>query len=207
MKPAKPTKKPTKEVETPTKTEEVPTEKPTKKYEAQEPGQKKASKVAVNIEQKLGETLEGVAGYETINIKDQIQKAQDLLNKNLIRARGMISGKIPLPDGLRTGAFIKAVEIFAEETGDMSLLRSLAISPLVAETSIHAQELRLLAERDNSSVLSKIQSLANERAKIVEKKFGKSSEKLIKEESAKIKEAIKKPNKHNWSDFLKSIEC
>jgi len=178
-----------------------------KKYKAQEPGQTKASKVAVSIEQKLGKKLDNIAGFETINIKDQLKKAEDLLNKNLIRARGMISGKIPLPDGLRTGAFIKAVEEYAKQTNDSSLLRSLAISPLVSETSIHAQELRLLAERDENSVLTKMQEIASERAKIAEKKYGKKAEKLIKDETAKIKSEIRKVDKHDWSDFIRSIEC
>lgn len=189
------------------KPKKKPEEKPKKKYEAQEGGKTKASKVAVSIEQKLGEKLENVAGFESINIKDQIKRAEDLLNKNLIRARGMISGKIPLPDGLRAGAFIKAVEVYAQETGDMSLLRSLAVSPLVSETSIHAQELRLLAERDENSVLSKIQEIANERAKIAERKYKGKVDKLIKEETNKIKKSIKKVDKHLWSDFIRNIEC
>ena len=184
-----------------------PKEKPKKKYEAQEPGQIKASKVAVSIEQKLGEKLENIAGFESINIKDQLKKAEDLLNKNLIRARGMISGKIPLPDGLRAGAFVVAVEEYAKQTNDMSLLRSLAVSPLVSETSIHAQELRLLAERDRDSVLSKMQEIANERAKVAERKYGSKVDKLIKEETKKVKESIKKVDKHLWKDFLKNIEC
>lgn len=189
------------------KPKKKPEEKPKKKYEAQEGGKTKASKVAVSIEQKLGEKLENVAGFESINIKDQIKRAEDLLNKNLIRARGMISGKIPLPDGLRAGAFIKAVEVYAQETGDMSLLRSLAVSPLVSETSIHAQELRLLAERDENSVLSKMQEIANERAKIAERKYKGKVDKLIKEETNKIKKSIKKVDKHLWSDFIRNIEC
>lgn len=219
-----PDKKPVKQAKTVTKKEEAkktpekksaeqktdkkkPTEPKKEIPKAQEPGKTKASKVAVSIEQKLGEKLENVAGFEGINIKDQLRQAEELLNKNLIRARGMISGKIPLPDGLRGGAFIKAVEEYAKRTDDMSLLRSLAVSPLVSETSIHAQELRLLAERDQNSVLSKMQEIANERAKIAEKKYGQKVDKLLKDETQKIKDSIRKPNKHSWSDFLKEIEC
>lgn len=167
----------------------------------------KASKVAVSIEQKLGQQLENIAGFESINVKEQAKKASELVTRDLNKTRDIIAGKKQLPSDVRGSAFIKAVEEYAQQTGDISLLRSLAISPLVAETSIHAQELRLLAERDENSVLTKIQDLANERAKIFEKKSKIKADKAINEEVKKIKEEVKKAKTYDWQNFLKSIEC
>lgn len=167
----------------------------------------RASKVAVSIEQNLNEQFKNLAGYETINIKDQARRAAELIASDLDRVRQIVAGKQQLPDGLRAGMLIKAVEDYATETNDIELLQSLATSPLVAETSVHAQELRLLAERDKSSVLSVMQDLASERAKIVEKRYKTSANKAIKQEVEKIKKEVKAPNKYSWNDFIKSIEC
>lgn len=167
----------------------------------------KASKVAVSIEQNLKTKFDDIAGYESINIKDQIKRATKLVTTDLDLTREILAGNKPLPSGLRAGALIKAVEEYATQTGDIDLARQLAISPLISETSVHAQELRLLAERDQNSVLSRIQEVANERATIVEKKFKKKADKLIKEEVKKIKKKVKKIDKYDWNSFIKSIAC
>lgn len=167
----------------------------------------KASKVAVSIEQKLGQKFENLAGFETINIKDQSQRVEKLLNEDLAKVKEIVAGNKSLPEGLRAGMLIKGVEEYATKTGDIKLLQSLATSPLVAETSIHAQELRLLAERDENSVLTKIQDLANERAKIFEKKSKIKADKAVKEEVKKIKEQVKAVKKYDWNAFVSSIKC
>jgi len=165
----------------------------------------RASKVAVSIEQKVEGAFDNIAGYEQINVKDQARRASDLITSDIDRVRRIIAGELPLPDGLRAGMLIKGVEEYAYLTNDIDLVRSLAVSPLVAETSIHAQELRLLAERDENSVLSRVQSLASERAKIVQRRYG-TVEKAIKKETEKIKKEVK-INKYDWNSFINSIEC
>ena len=167
----------------------------------------KASKVAVSIEQKLNQKFENLAGFESVNIKEQNARVEELINKDLNKVKDIVSGKKSLPSGIRGSALIKGVEEYAIKTGNIDLLRSLAISPLVSETSIHAQELRLLAERDENSVLTKIQDLANERAKIVEKKYKEKADKLIKKEVSKIKSETKVTSREQWQSFIKSIEC
>jgi len=210
----KPTKKkvsPDKKAVKPTKTVSKKVE-PTKtvKKTIPTPGKKvKASKVAVSIEQNLNKKFENLAGFETINIKDQSNRVSKLIDKDIQKVRDIVSGKESLPNGLRAGMLIKGVEEYATQKNDIDLLRSLAVSPLVAETSVHAQELRLLAERDKGSVLSQMQEVASERAKVFEKRTKKKANKAIKEETAKIKKEVEKVkiNKYDWNNFIKSIEC
>lgn len=168
-------------------------------------GRVRASKVAVSIEQKVKGAFDNVAGYEQINVKDQAKRASELITSDIDRVRRIVSGELPLPDGLRAGMLIKGVEEYALATDDIDLLRSLAVSPLVAETSVHAQELRLLAERDENSVLSRVQDLASARAKVVEKRYG-TIEKAVKQEVEKIKKEVK-VSKYDWNSFINSIEC
>ena len=171
-------------------------------------GEIKASKVAVSIEQKLGEKLDNIAGYKTTTVKYQKKIVSDLIAKDMDKVRDIISGKQPMPDGMDTGIFILGVEQYVEKTGETDLLRSLATSSLASEGSIHGRSLRMLAERDKSSVLAKVQSLADERAKIFEKTHrGTTTEKAIKKEVKKIKESTKKVSKYDWNTFINSIEC
>jgi len=141
-------------------------------------------------------------------VKSQSKLVADLIAKDIGKVRDIVTGKEPLPGGMSGSMFIKGVEDYVEISGDLDLLRSMATSPLVSETSIHASEMRLLRERDKSSVLAKIQDLANERAKIFKRRNRKlTQEKAIKQEVKKIKESTKKVSKYDWNTFIKSIEC
>ena len=166
----------------------------------------KASKVAVSIEQNLNQRFENLAGFETRNVKSQAKLVSKLIAKDINLAKDIVTGAKPLPAGMSGSMFIAGMENYATENNDIDLLRSLATSPLVSETSVHAQELRFLAERDKTSVLSKIQELANERAKIFKKTHTEGLEKAIEKETKKIKDSIK-ISKWDWDSFIKSIEC
>lgn len=166
----------------------------------------KASKVAVSIEQNLNQRFENLAGFETRNVKSQAKLVSKLIAKDINLAKDIVTGAKPLPAGMSGSMFIAGMENYATENNDIDLLRSLATSPLVSETSVHAQELRFLAERDKTSVLSKIQELANERAKIFKKTHTEGLEKAIEKETKKIKDSVK-ISKWDWDSFIKSIEC
>ena len=142
--------------------------------------QTKASKVAVSIEQNLNQRFENLAGFETRTVKDQSEMVANLIAKDSDKARQIVTGDEPLPTGMSSSMFIAGVERYATENNDIDLIRSLATSPLVSETSVHAQELRFLAERDKTSVLAKVQEIAGERAKIFKTTHKLSAEKAIK---------------------------
>ncbi len=198
---------------------EIPTQPPTGgvggeggvKPVEEVPKPKTPSKIAKSIEvkaieQKLTEGFEGIAGYDKITIKKQAELASNLM-KDLEKASKVIRGEEPLPEELRGTALITAAEEYIKETGDAKLAYELANSPLVSETSVAAQELRLAAEREPDSLTLKLQELKKAREQAVEQKTGKSAKEAVKNEVTKIKKEIKTPDKWDWGKFLKLIEC
>jgi hypothetical protein len=164
---------------------------------------------AKSVEEKLTKGFGDVAGYEKITIKDQAQKTTKLLDEEFDNAVKMIKGEIPVKEGIKPEMLIKTMEDYAQAKGDVNLLRELAKSPLVSETSAHAQALRILAERNPESALVNIQKIAKERATSFERKSGKSVDKATKEitEEIKVKAKQKIPTKQDWDNFINEIKC
>ena len=175
----------------------------------------KISKVAQDIqskalENKLTEDLGGLAQYTPTTIKEQVAKVTDLITNEPDRFRSVIRGEEPLPNGILGGTIIKAAEDKAMLEGDVELIRDIANSPLTSETSIHAQEMRMLAERNPDSPVTAIKEITKARETMAQKRLKtKETKKLHKTEVGKIKEEIKKltPTKEDWASFVKSIQC
>jgi len=177
-------------------------------------GKGKVSKIAVSIEAKsieqgLTKGYGHLAEYTPIVIKEQAQKATDLINNNINEARKIIRGETPLPEGLKGTALITAMEEQVKKTADGELASELASSPLVSGTSAAAQELRLAAERDPESPVKAIADVN----KLLEERAGKRYPKQIltkaKENvTSSIKNEIKKANtSQSWQQFILSIQC
>ncbi len=159
------------------------------------PVQGAPSKVGQSIQAKaieagLTKGFEGTAEYDPITIKNQAERMAPLL-EDTERLGRIARGEEAIPEGIRTGAFIKAVEDHATATKNVELLRDLANSPLTSETSLHAQELRLLRERDPNSVLSKVKDIEETRKAKVEKVKGAKIKKEAKAAKAEAKKAAK----------------
>jgi len=197
-------------------TPEAVTEKPAV-VEAPAPpvtGKGKVSKIAGSIEAKsieqgLTKGYGHLAEYTPIVIKEQAQKASDLINSNIDEARKIIRGETPLPEGLKGTALITAMEEHIKKTADGELASELASSPLVSGTSAAAQELRLAAERDPESpvkAIADVNKLLEERAK---KRYPKQILAKAKENvTSSIKNEIKKANtSQSWQQFILSIKC
>lgn len=174
----------------------------------------KVSGVAASIESKaiekgLTEGLNGLAGYDPVTIKEQARLASDLISSDLEKAKRMVRGEEPLPDNLRGAALIKGLEDYATNKGDVSLLQDLANSPLVAETSRHAQELRLLAERNPESPVKIMQDVKKAKETAFEKKTGKKVEIEKKTIVDEIKNEMKKSasKRPSWEEFIQTIQC
>lgn len=172
------------------------------------------SKVAQSIETKAVEQgltngFSEVAGYDPITIKDQAEKAAHLMNTDIQKATQMVKGEIPMESGLRGEMLIKAMEDYAQSKNDVRLLMDISNSPLVSETSAHAQAMRLLAERNPDSAVAKMREIKQEREKALERKTGKKVSQAQKETTEEIKQAVKKsaPTKEDWNSFVDSIIC
>ncbi len=153
------------------------------------------------IEQGLTKGFKDVAGYDPITIKDQAKRAADLMNRDIETAKKMVKGEVPVEQGLKSEMLIKAMEDYAQSKGDTQLLIDIAKSPLVSETSLLGQGLRILAERNPDSALANIQ-------KVVEARQTKFKE-AQKTETKRIREELKKtkPTKDAWVSFVESIKC
>ena len=177
-------------------------------------GKGKVSKIAESIqakfiEQGLTKNFGHLAEYTPIIIKEQAQKASDLINTNIDEARRIIRGDKPLPEGLKGTALITAMEERIKKTADGEMASELASSPLVSGTSAAAQELRLAAERDPESPVKAIQDinkLLEESAK--KRRPGKILNQAKINITDNIKNEIKKANSsQSWEQFILSIRC
>lgn len=182
----------------------------------QRPTRKGVSKVGDSIakkvvEQKLEDSYKGTAEFERINIKDQAERVQRLINSDLDQAKRIMRGEEQLPDGLRAGSLIKGMEEYALRTGDVELAFELANSKLISETSIHAQEMRLLAERSPDSATARLQEVKKARLAEAQKALrqGETVEGNTKKALNELQNEIKKtrPKKEDWSSFIESIKC
>lgn len=183
----------------------------TKQGNPQLESKKTASKIASSverkaIEQKLTSKFEHLAGYDKITIKEQAEKAANLM-ANLDQARRVIRGEEELPKGLRGTALITAAEEYIKKTGDAELAHDLANSPLISETSAAAQEMRLAAEREPDSLAAKLKELKKAKEDAVKTKTGKTISEATKNAKSEIKTKISKPNKYDWKAFTDSIQC
>lgn len=179
----------------------------------------KTSKIAKDIEAKaiekgLTAKFKDLASFDPKTVKDQAERIGALMKEDMSRARNIVRGNEPLPEGMSGTYFLKAMEDRAMATGDGKLLQDLASSPLTKETSIHAQELRMAAERDPDSPLKRAEEIQKAREKAAEVKTGKkiddAKSDIVKEEGKKMNEAIKKARttaRVPWDEFVKSITC
>jgi len=174
----------------------------------------KVSKIAKSIEEKsieagLTKGFGHLAEYTPIVIKEQAQRASDLINTNIDEARRIIRGEKPLPEGLKGTALITAMEERIKKTADGELASELANSPLVSGTSAAAQELRLAAERDPASPVAAIQGVNKILEETAKKRFpGKILNKAKADAVSKIKNNIKNTNTNqSWQQFIESIKC
>jgi len=123
----------------------------------------KPSKIGVSIERKavekgLVDTFEGTAGYEPTTIKEQASKIAEILT-DPAKVKRIISGEEKVPEGLKQSYFIKGVEDNALAKGDVETLKALAKSKLTSDTSLFAQEMRMMKERSQDSVTAQINEL------------------------------------------------
>lgn len=169
----------------------------------------KASKVATSvqgkaIEKNLASKFDDVAMYEPRTVADQAARVAAIVEDGNARMRRIVRGEEQLPQGVSGSMFIKGVEEYALKTGDAALLRDLARSPLASDTSLYAQELRFLAERDSGSPLAVIKELSDIRAS-KQKDVVTSKRNTINQIKKEIVQNT--PKRQTWESFINSIEC
>lgn len=170
----------------------------------------KPSKIGLSIESKaiedkLTKGFESTAEYEPIQIKEQAQKVSDLINTDVEKARRVINGTEPLPEGIKGTSLITGMEEYIKKNPNADLAYELANSPLVSETSLAAQELRLAAERNPDSATAKLIEIKKARQ---EKVIGKTTKRDVINKVKSETEKINLPKEElSWNKFLENITC
>lgn len=179
-------------------------------YEKAKTEGSKPSKVGQNIQEKaieagLTKGFEGTAEYDPITIKNQAARIAPFI-EDTDRVMRILKGQENLPEGIRGGAFIKAVEDYGEKTRNAELLDVLSNSHFTSETSLHAQEQRLLRERNPNSVVAKKQEIEGTRKAKSEKVKGATKKREITKAKTEAKKAAKFTLK-DADELLQSLIC
>lgn len=159
------------------------------------------------IEQKLTEGFEGIAGYDKITIKDQEERAANLINSNLDQARAIIRGEQSLPGDLNGVALIKEMEGYIKLNPNGELAQELANSPLISETSVAGQTLRLAAERTPDSATAKFQEIKKARLEKSQKITSPEVKQVIKSAKTETEKVNLSKEDLQWERFLQDITC
>ncbi|HDZ18822.1 hypothetical protein LCGC14_1113800 [marine sediment metagenome] len=177
----------------------------------------KPAKVAKSIEAKakekgIVEAFEKLAEFTPVVIKEQVAKIEKLMEDNIERAKAMAIGEEPLDPDIKGAILVKMIEDYAMENEDGELILALANSPLVSETSIAGQTLRLIGERVPDSATAKIKEVERERKKVAKKKLkGRTAiqekEQIKKGLKEELKEKTKKISKHSWEALIDELTC
>ena len=171
--------------------------------------EKATSKLAVDIERKLGTELADLPEYSTMNMRDQAQKALDLITENEPRAKKIALGQEKAPQGLREGSVFVAMRERAFQAGDTETLIELSKSKLASEASILGQRIKAFDSGTSDNPVRILQDVQRERVAAVERKSGVKIEeakaKVVKDIKTEMKKDI--PTKRAWEEFIRSIEC
>lgn len=172
----------------------------------------KASKIGQSIEakaveDKLTKGFGETAQYDPITIKDQSEKATNLINSNPELARAIVRGDEPLPQGLRGTALITAMEEYVKKNPNADVAYELANSPLTSTTSAAAQELRLAAERAPDSAIVRIQDIKRARENDAGPKPDVQKRAILKTLKSETEKVNLSKEDLSWNKFLEEITC
>lgn len=171
--------------------------------------QEKVSKLGLKVEQtaiekKLTSELSDLPTYKTMNMKEQAQKSADLINSDPDKAFKIALGLEEPPAGVQKESIFKAIEN-SITTPEQAV--QLAKSPLVSEASQLGQRIKALDVKTSESPVEAIRQVLDARAKHVEGRLGKPTDKATQKIVSDIKSTVKTPSKYDWSAFVESIKC
>lgn len=158
------------------------------------------------IERKLTSELKDLPGYEQMNMKEQAQKASDLLKSDPQKAYDIALGKESPPKGLKAESIFKAIE---NSITTPEQATELAHSPLVKEASDLGQRIKALDVKTSESPVEAIKQVINAREKAIKEKTGQTIHQATTDTIKEIQQSIEKttPKKGDWASFVKSIQC
>ena len=160
------------------------------------------------ISKGLADGIDDLPERDIIHFKEQGKLVGEIMDESPEKAIRIALGKELPTNGALPESVFTAVKNQALRKGDVDLLRRLATEEggVATQSSILGARIKMLDEGAKDDAFSRISQLVRDRKKGFEKK-GKKVVGEKKAEVKKIKEKIKKPDKHDWNAFIKSIEC
>lgn len=171
---------------------------------------KAASDINTKIVEKGFKDLlpEEQAKFNSITIKDQLNKIANLMDTDLSRTIEMAAGKEKIPADINSQILFNSIAKKATADLDIGTLRRLADSPIASERSIAAQTLgaagvERLIENDPIRAIREIEKIKVDAVKSRNKDIAKTSKAEVK----KVKETIKKASAGKLADFIETLKC
>ncbi len=176
-------------------------------------GEVKTSGLAQGVEakavkDKLTKGFGDLPQYNEMNIKEQTDKALELLKNDPEKAYRVAMGQESSPEGLHPESVFIALEDKATREGDVATLRDLANSTLTSEATAMGQRIRTLAERSPDSPVGAIREVQKVREDVANKKYkdiGQEKQNIKSEIKSEIKKV--RATKETWQSFIKSLQC
>jgi len=169
----------------------------------------KKSKLGLRVKEEavkegLVKQMRGLPEYETMNMKEQAQLASNLINSDFEKAKRVAMGQEILEGKLLPESIFIAMKNWAKQNKDVALIRQLAKSHTVEQTTFMGQRIRALGETDPNDPVKIIREIGEARAK-----KAKITKRELSEEERKIQAEIKRVRKteQDLEDFINSIVC
>lgn len=161
------------------------------------------------LAKKLAESLGDLPEYNTVDMKAQAKKANELISADYEQAKRIAMGLEPAPEGLLSSVMFKAVELKAIKDHDIGTLTDLATQSLILEHATEAgQFIAGFKNHDTESPVKAIADVKKAREEAATKRTGdvkKAKKAVVDEIKAEIKK--KAPKKQSWGEFVDSITC
>lgn len=157
----------------------------------------------------LPQNWESLPKAERMTFEDQAAKTAQLINEDPVRATAILKGEEPLPSDMRSGFFLQGMKELVEKNADPELAHALANTNLLAETSVHAQEVASYRALQPDSIINQFAEIQKSREANIEKTTNQKIAKAKAEVQKEIVTEVKKtaPKIKDWSEFIDSISC
>lgn len=162
------------------------------------------------IEEGLAERFGSLPEYNAVQWKEQVPKAQELVDTDYEYAKSVAMGQRAPPEGLLRNVVFGAVERRAFAEGDVATLQALGTrSKLLARATTMGQEIAALGLRDKASPVDAIAEVQAAReaelAKTTDIEAAKRD--TVNEIKAEVKRAASTPKTEAWESFISAIRC
>ena len=170
-------------------------------------GKTKVSRLEARIKHALGSLSDeqikemGLATHREMNKKSNIAKASKYVIENPEEAMKVLTGQIDAPKGIARNSVLIAMQNLSPKDMDIDMANRLA----TLFSTRAGQEISILTEVNKNLPVNILSDIIQIRTQAVEKRFGKTIDKITKAKVKKGETMIKAPA--NWDSFLKEVRC